>query len=98
MTPKSTQTYTRNQSFGGYTVRAAKTGWIVDTWSRVQGTSTGSKWIVPYCASFPADLDLAAEWNDHTSYGQAIAMMTEPAPTGRMVYGSRYIRRGHAVE
>jgi hypothetical protein len=63
--------------FGGYKVRKAATGFVVEFWSAVQGQRTDDKYLLPYGTggyghTFERDTDLSAQVNDITTYGDAL--------------------------
>lgn len=84
------KTYERNGEWAGYTIRTAKTGWIVETWSREQGAMSGVRTLLPYSPMFPADMDLGGLWNDCTSNADAIVRVAGDG-------GGRTLRRGVVV-
>jgi hypothetical protein len=90
-------TYERNGEWAGYSVKASKTGWVVETWSRIEGNITDTKTLVPYGASFPQDMELNAKWNDTMTNGDAIyAIGTFRDATGNP-YNAKTLRKGHVV-
>jgi hypothetical protein len=74
-------------------VHPARTGWVVEHTSRVQGCITGSRYLIPYSYDAPRGADLETEWNDYMSLGQYLA-----SPVAREgIDGVRCLRRGHIV-
>lgn len=66
--------YERNGEWGGYKITEAKTGWVVEFWSREQGAPDGLKVLVPYGAyGYQKGQDLNAMHNDYTQAGEVIA-------------------------
>ena len=63
--------YTVRGEWGGFTVRRARTGWVVEQWSAVQGSETGGRYLVAYglaerkCHVKRGD-DLAASYGGET--------------------------------
>lgn len=72
-------------------VRPSKKGWIVETWSQIQGNVTGQKLLVPYHPEIAQGQDLMAEWNKYMSYGDYIAQY---ATGGLRV---KILRKGYTV-
>ena len=88
--------YERKGEWGGYTIRASKSGWIVEQWSAIQGELTGTRDLVPYASSgYGPEADLAAAHNDTTDVGQYIAYIAWLA--GPENPQARVIRAGHLV-
>jgi len=60
-------TYRKGWGVGGYEIRAKRHGWIVSQWSRVPGSRTGRRVLVPYRSACDATTSLInahrlAEW------------------------------------
>ncbi len=77
---------------GGYTVRASKRGWIVEGWTRWQGSHTGWRWLLPYGQpGVPGpDAVLTRVLNDGSCVGDHIRYMCDYQP-------HRVLRRGYEV-
>ena len=74
--------YECNGEWSGYTIWESAKGWIVETWSRVQGTLNGRMVLLPYSEDFPRGLDL-------DRYGEALAY--------RAANGALILRCGRVV-
>ena len=63
----TSQGYTVRGEWGGYTIRRARTGWVVEQWSAVQGSETGGRYLVAYgLAERQCYDDLAASYGGET--------------------------------
>ena len=69
----ATADYIRQGEWSEVTVKAGLNGWIVEVSSRITGTITGEKSIVPYCEEAPEGADLNSEWNVTMVLGDVIA-------------------------
>ena len=76
------RTYTYRSEWAGYSLTRSARGWIVETWSAVQGEMTGTRVLVPYGLGSD-DLmvrqghDPDAPINDSgTTYGQWLVHMS----------------------
>ncbi|MGH2610064.1 MAG: hypothetical protein ACRDHF_13370 [Tepidiformaceae bacterium] len=76
--------------WGGCTIRQGCTGWIVSTWTRVIGSQTGWRYLIPYSEA-PRGLTLGARINE---YGTTEAERLLHVLGGTT---SRVLRRGHIV-
>ena len=66
--------YEKNGEWGGYKITEAKTGWVVTTWSRIQGCNDGFKALVPYGVwDYQKGQDLSAMHNEIMEVGSALA-------------------------
>ena len=84
--------FERNAEWSGFSVHAAATGWVVESWTRVQGCITGRRWLVPFCPQFPQGMDLDGWWNEASQNGDAIAWIGVGMSTVKV------LRRGHTIE
>ena len=88
-------TYERNHEHAGYTIHEARTGWVIEHWSRYQGTSTGDRWLVPYgTLGFQRGEDLDANWNDLYTPGEALWDLVRDHRAYDDTYGIRCLDRG----
>jgi len=89
--------YTRDGEWGGYTIRAAATGWIITTWSRRTGEWTDSKYLLPYgTLGMSHSTDLAAPWNAIYTNGETLRdALTHDAGSQPV---ARTLRKGHRVQ
>ncbi len=64
--------FERRYEWNGYTVRPGLKGWIVERWSRIQGQTTGQKYIVAYTPNCPegADLNVVKKDSNYPEYEQ----------------------------
>lgn len=75
---------------GGHTIHESRTGYVVETWSRKQGSFTGQRWLVRFSDRWPRDMDLSAPANDPgTKLGDCLAF---EAP------GGECLRKGYRVQ
>ena len=100
------QVYARDGQWGGYTVKEGREGWIVSTWSAVQGTRSGWRVRVDYSPVWPRETDLAAPVSDYPTAGanaESILDHAERAIRDRVeswetsVRGVKILSRGHVV-
>jgi hypothetical protein len=79
--------------WGGWSVREAGTGWVVEIESRITGTISGSRILVPYRLSDVARGEpLDAARNEYgTTHAQAVVHQA------RTDERCRVLRRGHEV-
>lgn len=67
-------------------------GWRIETYSLIQGETTGKVVFVPYSERFPVGMDMDADWNEHTSNASALIHFCENEA------GSRVLKAGRLVE
>jgi len=79
--------YTREGEWSGYTVQRTGQGWTVDFWSRIAGSTTGDRWLIP--AEAYDIVDLAARWNEGLRCGEYLAEVARDV--------GRCLRRGWEV-
>lgn len=84
-------TFTRRWEWSGYTIRPGKRGWIMESWSAVQGDRSGIKLLIPYGKNWPEGADLHCLINEITLLGEYIAEFGGTTP------GTRVLRTGHLV-
>ena len=73
------------------TIKAAKTGWIVDYHSNATGNTTGARWLLSYKLSgFDKDANLTSPYNNIFSIAGMIAAMARK-------YGRR-LKKGVVVQ
>ncbi len=84
------RTYSYDGERGGYAVTRSERGWVVETWSRVQGERTGRRVLVPYfiadgsaCSRQGQDPDFAIN-DTGTTYAQWLLHMAD-APASRVL-------------
>jgi len=85
------QAYTQDGEWSGYTVREGLRGWIVETWSRVTGTSDGQRLLVVYTPEVPRSLRLDAPINECSIGADLVREIS------RQAEGVRVLRRGHII-
>lgn len=91
------RTYHYDGERGGYSLTRSERGWIVESWSRVTGDTTGRRVLVPYGTPAPVGefvrqgVDPEVAINEFTTYGQWLA---EYARRGD---GVRVLARGREV-
>jgi len=81
-------TYERSGEWSGFTIRPSEKGWIKENWSRISGTTTNAKILIPYSPDFPHGTDLSATWNQWMDLGMMLSERTENA---------KILRKGHIV-
>jgi hypothetical protein len=80
--------------FSGYAIREAKTGWILEGWSKVQGTTTDYKYLIPYgTAGYQKGQDLKASFNDYLSIGEYLMTALRE---DRLTY--KTLKKGYMVQ
>jgi len=84
-------TYTREWDRSGYTVRQSKKGWMVEGWSRMSGSISGRKVMVPFSDQIGPGQNLYAAWNSTMTYGDIVY---ERAKNGKNI---TIVRNGHVV-
>ena len=89
------QVYERRGEWGGYTVREALKGWIVEWDSREQGAITGARVLVPYGPTCPRGMRLDSDANPYLTNANRLAGLA--ADVRRDGFGGRILRRGHIV-
>jgi len=64
--------YEKHYEWSGFSVHPARTGWVVDQWSLVQGTRRRVKLLLPYRESLykDPDTDLHKEHNELCTIGE----------------------------
>ena len=71
-------------------IRAGKTGWLVESWSRVSGERTGRRVLIPYGPEVPLrGDDLYTDWNECLSRGLMLAAL---ARDGRALDHGRLVQ------
>lgn len=81
----------KGNEWGGYTIREAPTGHILERRSRIEGNVDGLRVLVPYGGDFPKGTDFSADWNEWIDNGAAFAHLTHRRP------GAKVLRRGQIV-
>lgn len=88
--------YERSGEWSGYKIRKAPTGFVLEFWSRVQGTLTDDKYLLPYgkaAGGYGQDADLDARHNDLVTVGQFLAeYQLRENPHAKI------LRKGHIVQ
>ena len=86
------QEYSRQWEWNGFDIHGAPSGWVVESWSCIQGRPTGRKVLVPYSERYPRDcrLDQVGAYGGVTA-GDILAHTAEDIP------GTRVLRHGHEV-
>lgn len=68
-----TTAYERIGDWGGYEIRKAKKGFVLATYSHVQGQLNGRETLMKYSYRWPKKMDLSEPWNEIMDNGQALA-------------------------
>ena len=82
--------YSEHGEWSRVTIKATRLGWLVETFSMIQGSGTGGRILYYYSDRIPKGTDLNGKWNEHTTIGQAIA-------DGYSGLGWRVLRYAHKV-
>jgi hypothetical protein len=82
--------YYKHGEWSGFTIHPSKTGWIIDSWSRIQGEMTDTKTLVNFDDQFPKDMDLFDVWNDTMFNGDALSYYGQS--------NGKILRKGFIVE
>lgn len=73
---KGTETYERKRQWTGVTIHKAKTGFVVEFRSQIQGTRSGDKYLIPYgeaAGGYDETADLWEARNEFYDIGQYLA-------------------------
>ena len=68
--------YERKGEWSGCKIRKAPTGFTIECWSRIQGSLTDDKYLLPYgraAGGYEKDADLDAQHNDLVTVGEFLA-------------------------
>ena len=65
--------FEKNGEWSGYAIEESEKGWIIETWSRIQGGIDGRKILVPYGAfGYQQGQDLEEDYNEIMTVGEAL--------------------------
>lgn len=87
---KDQKVYEGGGERGGWMIHESKTGYVIEMWSRNQGSMTSQRWLVRFSDRWPRGMDLSAPANDPgMTLGDCLAFEAT---------GGQCLRKGYRVQ
>ncbi len=89
--------YENNGEWSGWSVHSARTGWVLEQWSRFQGDLSGRKILIPYGKGWERGADLHRTYTTKDGGEFTLAEYIFYSVSDQHIT-AKVIRRGEVVE